>query len=173
MGFGKNHTGVIIRENGSAAVGALAKNDAGGQLASPVLTEDFRMLKAQGFAMINDLTAGQGAGIGLYLVNGELSVAEVEEGIEAQGPLDRNDRLPQERAERFIRLVGVTPPHADSANTALPFLNEHGSPMLETKPRWTFSNPECWDWVLYNLGTTLTTGATIDLAFTDYGVWVT
>jgi len=172
MGFGKNHTGVIIREDGAGSdLGALAADDMGAGPAGPAITEDFRMLKWRGTATMRNLTAGEGAGLKLYLVNGELTVAETEECVEANGPLDRNDRVPQERAERFVRLVGVTASPAPTVTT-VQFVNEFGSPILEAKPRWTFSNPEGWDWVVYNQGVVLTTGANVDVHGDVFGVWV-
>ncbi len=171
MGFGKQGTGTIIRENVTTALGALAAQ-AAIDLTGEFLTEDFRDLKATGVVTVTGLTAGEGKGLQLYMTNGELTAAEMEEAVELNGPADRNDRLSQERAERWVRLVG-TVSRMDPADTEAVFMNPEGGHILVVKPRWTFSNPEGWGWVIYNDGATLTTGASGLVKMTHYGVWVT
>ncbi len=171
IGFGKSGTGAIIREFATAALGALAGDDLKEVVSSVVIDEDFRILKSELAAGINGLTAGEGENLLLYMVNGELSETEMEECIEAVGPTDRNDRLAQERAERWVKLIGVL--DSGAADIAGQFRNTMGGPILEVKPRWTFSNPEGWGYAVYNGGLILTTGSNVEIIGTHYGVWVT
>ncbi len=169
MGFGKDGKGVIIREDAGMTISTLASKtgllvDAGGV----VLGEDYRDLKVEGIAHHNNRAASDPM-LSLYMVNGELTLAECEEAIEQNGPTDRNDRLLQEHAERFVKYVGTFVPTGDGLEAPI-----HGTGVMDFKPRWTFSNPEGWDWMVYNSGDdAMTTGGTIKLKLTHYGVWVT
>lgn len=174
MGFGKNNTGAILRDSSNApALGALAFQDAVVLPNVLVLAEDFRILKSIIVASVKGLTAGEGGGLVFGMANGELTAAEIEESIEATGPNDRNDRLAQERAERNVQVLGATAPEVAASATQLPILNGEGGPVITNKFRWTYSNPEGWTFWIYNLGTVLTTGATLEMIATHYGVWVT
>ncbi len=172
MGFGKDGKGTMIREDVSITLGALA-NSAGVQGDSPFLTEDFRVLKTIAQVGGNGVTAGEGAGLLLFLTNGELSTGEVEQAIELSGPVDRNDRLGTEQAGRYVTLVGYSDVVA-GADNIISFRDVNtNSPILTIKPRWTFSDPEGWDWFVYNTAGALTTGGAVRVIATHYGVWVT
>ncbi len=172
MGFGKDGTGVMIRENNSLALGALAAADL---ISFPAIavTEDFRMLKSESIAFVAGLTAGEGIGLIFGLADGELSDAEIEEALEVNGPLDRNDRLNYERATRPVWPLS-TFQIVDGGGLAQQFIGSNGGPFVEWKKRWTFSSPEGFKFWIYNdAGTPLTTGATARVLATHYGVWVT
>ncbi len=171
MGFGKDGKGAILRERVvSGALGALAAQDAVA-FTGLVLTEDFRILKSEIIAFVSNLTPPEGSGLIFGIANGDLTAAEIEEAIEAAGPLDRNDRIPTEQAERNVKTLGVITDVSVTGKTNIIRNNEDG-PMIESKHRWTYSNPEGWDWWIYNLGGSLTTGALLQLYAVHYGVWV-
>ncbi len=173
MGFGKNNTGVILRENPSVALGTLASGVAAKLGGGITIADDFRMLKAEIGVGITGLTSGEGGQLYFGLCNGELSAAEVEASLEASGPTDRNDRGLQELAERFVRMMGKTVDQG-VITAEQNFVGHDGGSILIEKPRWTFSNPEGWDWWIYNNGPDpLTTGATIRGLATIYGLWLT
>ncbi len=164
MGFGKGGTGAIIREDASVALATLAAKT-GILVGSITLGEDFRMLKSIISGNVDGMTQGDGP-LELYLVNGALTLAQCEEAIENNGPTDRNDPVATERAERFVRFVGQFV-QRDSSGVFAQLVEE-------IKPRWTFSNPEGWNWMLYNASAgNLTTGSSVFLKVTHYGVWVT
>ncbi len=171
MGFGKDGKGVILMEARSQALGALSNGSGiliGTKLA---ITDSFRMLKAIGHFGISGLTTQEGSGLLLYLANGNLSLAEAEAKIELSGPLDRSARPEVELAERFVKLVGVTgPPVAGLEQVVIDAFSN--APVIVTKPRWTFGATDSWNWILYNHGQNLTTGATISIRVEDFGVWV-
>ncbi len=173
MGFGKDGKGAILREQISgAALGALAAKDGIVIAGGLTLREDFRILKSEITALVIGLTSGQGEeGLSLHLCNGDLAEADIEACLETNGPLDRSDRDLAERAERFVRKIGVI--RAEAADSEHTFSNEQGGGMLVVKPRWTFSNASGWKYFVYNDGVLLTTGATVELMATHYGVWVT
>ncbi len=170
MGFGKDGKGVMIREFKSQALGTLASNT--GIFIGTViaLTDDFRDLKIEGTAHIEGLTAGEGTGLQLYLVDGQHTLAEAEAAIEATGPLGSNQSLEAEIAQRFVKLVAVV--DAAKADTKVRLFGEAGGPMWTTNPRWTFSNTDRWKWMLYNMSGALQTGATFDMMVTHYGVFI-
>ncbi len=107
----------------------------------------------------------------LGICNGELSVAEIAEALTVDGPGDRNDRVNQEQAERAVWIIGT--PDATGGGTQFNLKGQNGSTIIEWKKRWTFSDPEGWDFFIFNLGTALTTGGNANLLATNYGVWVT
>ncbi len=164
-------TGAIIRENVSVTLGSLADNTVI-KFSTNTLVEDFRMMKAEIHAHIAGLTAGEGDGLLLGIANNELSVAEIKECLEANGPLNTNDRALQEFAGRAVRIIGAAA--GGQADTHVQFVNTQGGPLLVHKWPWTFANPEGWCWFVYNhTGSALTTGAVAALLDTIYGMWVT
>ncbi len=164
MGFGKDGKGVIIKENNGIALGTLAQQTAI-LLPAIAVTEDFRMLKAEIHAMLNAATTGEASLLVMGLADAELSLAEVEEAFELNGPLDRNDNVNRERAERPVWILGGLGDFGETDIRAF----------YEWKKRWTFSSPEGWNLFVYNQSSSasLTTGSTIRVLATYYGVWVT
>ncbi len=172
MGFGKDGRGSILVEEFSTGVGALAVQT-GVRIASGlVIEEDFRMIKTTLSLVLFGFTTGQGNGLKLFIVNGNLTQAEIEEAVEANGPLDRNDRTLQERSERFVKALGMVEQFSPTGVVAT-CRNKEGGPMIEETIRWTFSDTDGWAWFLYNTGATLTTGATVVLQAKHFGVWLT
>ncbi len=176
MGFGKDGKGAIVREKTTITLGALAANDAAGQDSAVLLDMDFRILKSEFTAVIRGMTSLEGIGLLLYMTQGILTVAEAEAAVEANGPLRLGDKINEELADRWVRLVGTT--GAPTVNeTERIFQNEQGGSILKINPRWTFrrgrtSSEGGWNWMVYNNGETITTGATVHLMATHYGVWV-
>ncbi len=170
MGFGKNNTGVIIRDNSGIALGTLAGETAIVVTTDISWTEDFRCLKSEIFAMLDGITTGEGARLVLGIANGDLTAAQIAECLQADGPGDRNDTVPGERAERPVWIIGAVVGDLVGAR----FVGHNGGPLMEWKKRWTFSNPEGLEFFIYNQsGTALTTGATVRIDATHFGVWLT
>ncbi len=164
-------TGVIIRENTSEAIGTLADQNID-RNTDLTMEEDYRMLKAEVQAVITGVTTGQGTGLLFGIADGELSDTEIEEVLVLDGPVDRNDNLAKERAGRFVKVFGMFRP--GTTPETLICHGIEGGPIMVIKPRWTFSNPEGWVWFVFNnSGGTFTTGASLKVTATSYGVWVT
>ncbi len=174
MGFGKDGKGEIIRENISQALSTLGAATAVLVGGTATMGEDFRILKSEVIAFIEGLTALEGGALELWLVNGELSLAEAEEVLELTGTSDRNDAANRERAHRFVKYVGSFPDLTGLAAVRLISGPEGNLGRSTINPRWTFSDPEAWDFLIYNRGgAALTTGATMRIQAQHYGVWVT
>ncbi len=177
MGFGKDGKGAILREDTTITLAALAADDVVIGSSSLSLDGDFRILKSEIIATARGLTGGEGAALVLSMANGDLTAAQIEATIEQNGPQAQNDRDRQEIAERWVRRVGVTVEHSSTVVSPRMFRNEQNGALLELKPRWTFIRRRTaadggWSWAVYNNGVTLTTGATVHLLATHYGVWV-
>ncbi len=176
MGFGKDGKGSIVREQTSLALGGLAGQDAAGANSAVELDSDFRILKSEITAVARNVTSLEAQGLILYMVQGELLVADAEATIEVNGPLRMGERTQAEIAERWVRRVGITV--GPTVNeTERVFRNKYGGGLLEINPRWTFRRGRTateggWIWVVYNSGVTVTTGIVIDIICTHYGVWV-
>ncbi len=135
----------------------------------PIL-ERFRMLKAEVYASVTGLTAGEGMGLILGLADGDLNQTEIEAIIEATLPLGPNDIEGSQIAERPVWFLGSTNPREGDTQTML--YNDTGGFNMEIKPRWTFARDKSWNWFIYNLGGTLTTGSTVGIRVKEFGVWV-
>jgi len=168
MGFGKNKTGVIIKEDISQALGAL-----GGGSAILIATGQgtmlsaFRMLKSKIAGQVTGLTSGEAKGqLMLGIANGNLTLAEIEAAIESNGPVDRSDRVLTELAERAVFYIGRFMPPGVVATDFM-----FGD--FEPKVRWSFGETDGWNFFVHNLdATALTTGATVRLKATHFGVWI-
>ncbi len=171
MGFGKDGKGVIIVEQRSQAVGTLA-NSTGLFIGTKLATvEDFRMLKSMCNCIFTSVTAGELNGMALYLVHGDLTLAEAEEAIETDGPLGPGDLVDAEEAQRPVFQVGIVA-HSE-VQTEVVMIDIHsGAPMITAKPRWTFQSVSGWNWMLYNQGAAPTTGANAVITAKNFGVWV-
>lgn len=169
MGFGKDNMGVILRQGISQALLTLATDTGLIITAKPVTLERFRMLKSEVYGNVEGLQTGEGRGLSLWLVDGDLTLAQFEEAIETEGPLGPNDPIPAAVSERFTHFVGAF------GGQVLTHLHdrEANAPFCTIKPRWTFARAKSWNWIIYNIGPALTTGATVNLRVKNFGVWVT
>ncbi len=176
MGFGKDNKGAIVKEKTSITLGALAADDAAGNDSAVLLDMDFRILRSDITAVLRGMTSLEGVGLILYMTEGDLTVSEAEVNIEQNGPVRLGQQIEEELASRWVRRVGVTLPPTVNETERI-FTNKYGGGLLEMNPRWTFRRARTdteggWNWVVYNSGVVLTTGATVDLIATHYGVWV-
>ncbi len=169
MGFGKDGKGVIITETDLITLGTLANNTVLKQDSALVLTEDFRIISMELTTVLVGNTAAENP-ISLYLVNDELTVAEIKEAIEVNGPLGRSDRLNQERAERAVFLLGTF----TGGGANVHFHGKDGQNTVVNKTiRWTFSSAQGWSIVAFNhSGAALTTGAVVRFLSKYFGVWL-
>ncbi len=170
MGFGKDGKGAILRETVIIAPGTLGTASIVLSTSGVVLEDDFRIIKTEYFLLEQAGPGALGDTVILGIANGELSAAEIGEAIFTDGPNDRNDRLLTERAERAVWLLCARVATSTSAPQVA--IND-GMPM-EKVLRWTFSNPEGWNWFFFNPDEAAMTG---DWRHTvvakHFGVWVT
>lgn len=169
MGFGKDGKGAIIMENAQIALSTLADATAIKQTSGGIggnLQEDFRILKTEYSVFVEGGTQGEGP-ITIGLADNELSVAEIAECLDLNGPVDRNDRDGNEKATRPVwELVSLNAGDVDNFSDIVQ--------RMEKKFRWTFSDAEGWTWFAYNdSGGTLTTGVIVRIRAKHFGVWVT
>ncbi len=165
MGFGKDGKGVIMYNNDTITLGALASHAAVKQTNPLAIEEDFRVLKMRIVGGL-DSTTGEEGPIVLGIADNELSAAEIAECWNAEGPLDRNDNLKDERAHRPVFIL------CNLEETA--FGDGKYVFDVEENIRWTFSNTEGFCIFAFNLdGAALTTGGVVRFLAKFYGVWVT
>ncbi len=170
MGFGKDGKGVIIRESRNQALGALA-NSAGILIGTPTATlERYRMIKLELNASITSLTSGEGSGLKIGIADGDLTLAEIEEALETNGPLGPNDTVQAAIAERMIILLGTIDFETGTVGV---FENEQGGHQMDKTIRWTFARTKGWNFFVYNMGGALTTGPNVRIVVKSFGVWVT
>ncbi len=176
MGFGKDGKGVIIKEAATQPLLTLASNTglflASGNVVGVLLKTRFRHLKVEYSAVISGAAVIDGDGpIDLYLVDGDLTVAEAEQAIEMAGPLSANDVVLAAQAMRWVKYMGQIWFVEQTANAENPHLRDAE---LQRVTRWTFGIDKGWRWFAYNTGSgALTTGATIKVTAKHFGVWVT
>ncbi len=173
MGFGKDGKGVIIREAPTVALATLAADTALVMGKNVTLAEDFRMLKSKIRGTLKGVTTGElEAGLMLGIANGQLTAAQIKASLEANGPNDRSDRASIELAERYVQLIGEFR-GVNNNDSEIGLMGDEGGPVVVIKPRWTFSDPESWQFFIWNNGAAPTTGASVVLQVVHYGVWVT
>ncbi len=171
MGFGKNDTGVIIRDVTAGAVGSLPAVTAVA-FAGPAITDDFRMLKMESLGIVTGLTTTEYESLIFGIANADLSVTEIKECIEANGPLNRNDRDLQEFAMRNVKVISQLKHERGPLEPTTVRLDHNDLPVV-SKHRWTYSKGVGWQYFLYNRGSqTLTTGAIFRSLHTIFGLWL-
>ncbi len=174
MGFGKDGKGVMIIENPTVALGALAAGTAILLTGGVTIQEDFRILRSDIMALIAGLTAGEGIGLLFGIANGELSATEIAQALLVEGPVDRNDAVSNERAGRNVKVLSALDLYGNPSATAGLLRGENGGPIIQSKHRWTYSDPEGWNFFVFNASAgTLTTGSVCDVNVKHFGVWVT
>lgn len=170
MGFGKDGKGAILRESGAITLSTLAANTALKDASPLAITEDFRIIKSQIFVQLEGDADGPAQPLIFGICSDELSVTEISECIEAEGPLDREDRLKVERAERPVFEICQFDELQSDAITKVP---NNGMP-IEKVLRWTFSNTSGWSFFVYNFGSgACVDGGVVRFRAKHYGVWVT
>ncbi len=170
MGFGKDGLGQIIYDSVRADMGGLAGLDAvvlGGKYLD-ALVEDFRIMKmdywmgllpAQAVVLIN-------GPILIGIANGKLTAAQIEEALEAV-PVNSNDPALEESNRAVWPLETFMIPDADAADNAT--IWRKGT----FNPRWTFNNPDGWQWFAYNYtSSAIVTGSIINIQAKCFGMWV-
>ncbi len=176
MGFGKDKKGAIIREADVISLGTLANASAVKQTSPLAITDDFRIIKSEYAAALTVLGAVDDLPIHLYLVNDDLSVADIASAIVAQGPLNRSDRDRDEAAMRFVKYIGsfMARDSAPVVGGDYPLLGPQGQQgQVSETIRWTFSKGTGWSLAAFNnSGGALVTGAVVRFVATHYGVWV-
>ncbi len=172
MGFGKKGAGQILRNQTSIALGALA-NKAGIIVTTKLgIAEDFRMLKTEVTGDVSGLTAGQGNNLVLVLADGDLTLPEIEAQLDLAGPINPSDTPTEEVAMRYCNEVAVSVILSGSDTVVVFYDKETGGPFIVAKPRWSFHKVASWNWIIYNRGASLTTGATARVVEKTYGVWL-
>jgi len=173
MGFGKDGKGVIIYESRSQAIGVLGANAGilvGTKLAT---TDNFRMLKGEVTAILSGLTAAEGQGLLFGIADGDLTLVEIEEALDLNGPLDMGDLVIAEQAGRPVFVLGVYEIMEVASTQGLFRDKLTGAPMITHKTRWTFRDAsKGWNYFVYSPGAAFTTGATVKIHAKSFGVWV-
>lgn len=162
-GFGKDGRGQIIYENEQATLGAALGAAAAGVAigdAIGVITEDFRVLRVKGAMGIEGLAEGEMAVVGI--ADGELSDTEIAACL-VSTPTDHNDNAALETSHRPVFPLG----YAFGATN-----DGHALIVIDETLRWTFGNPEAWQWFIFNPGGAHAGAITYTLFAKVYGVWV-
>jgi len=145
-----------VNQVDSVALSTLALNT-GIIRAGPVVTRGGKCLSARAAMSIFGLTAGDGPWL-FGIFNTDLTLAELEQYLELNGPLTPNDLTNKEIASRgkFIRTLGLITPHADG-KTASAYVNNQSLSGLKYSESGEGAG---WSWFIYNRGLAMQTGAT-------------
>lgn len=169
MGFGKDGDGAIIYENVQIALSTLADSAAIKQTSGGVgssLEEDFRVFKTE-----YDIHIEGGADedfVTIGICDNELSVTEIAETLNLNGPVDRNDRDSVEKSERAVFEFGHKRGAGDDGEKFVPRMSHSWG------KGWTFSDTDGWAWFAYNdSGAALPTGTIIRIRAKHFGKWLT
>ncbi len=154
-----------ILDVASAALSTLAV-DTGQLLAAPVMTRGGAMISAQIAATVTVLAAGDGPFL-FGIANKSLSLAELEEYLELDGPIEPTQVPQVERATRgkLIRTLGLIVPTGDGTVANL-FVDNRSLSGL----RWNEESAG-WNYWVYNRGQALTTGAILRIWASFFVRW--
>ncbi len=154
-------------DKASITLGTLAANT-GIISDGPAMTRGGGIISSTFLGGLRGHTEGEGPVI-WGLVRGDLTLAELEEFLELEGPGSPADIVGSERASRgrFIRLMG----------TLGPGVAECGVDLRNTKMsgfRWAEGDEEGgWATFVYNLGAALTTGSFFEVLAKHFVRWNT
>ncbi len=168
MGFGKDGKGVIFRQRDSLGLTTLAANTFRKQDNPPTVTDNFRVIKSEGFGHIDGATFVDTDGpLGVFLVSDDLSTAEILEAYQTAGaPLNRGDVVGSAQAERPIYYLGLI--KFSPADNGVKNWIEWSKTI-----RWTFNGATNFAIAVVNIGSgALTTGGSFRFYHTAFGVWV-
>lgn len=173
MGFGKDGKGVIIRETALITLLTLGDVTALKGTQAVAITDDFRIIKTEVRAFLTSISAGEGFGFSLYLVNDDLTAQQISNAIVNDGPINSSDRDKIEASNRFLKLFGMSDTTMQAAGTVIPFKGRENQEMLSETVRWSFNKGVGWNWAIFNnSGSALTTGGLVKIIATHYGVWI-
>ncbi len=135
-------------------------------LAGPVMTRGGRLLSVRGLVSIRNLTAGDGP-LMFLIADKALSTTQITEYIELDGPKTPDEVPGKERASRGsqIRTLGMLL-GVGAGTVAGLFIDNKGLSGLKFSEEATG-----WQYCVYNLGKTMTTGSTLAVAlqfFTEF-----
>lgn len=172
MGFGKNDTGVIIRDVTAGALGAVAAT-AAVTFAGPAITDDFRMLKMESLGVVTGLTNDEAESLIFGIANADLTAAQIADAINLGAPLNRADRDLQEQAMRNVKIISQLQDRSGESGAHTEMLLETVGLPVVSKHRWTYTKGVGWDYFIYNRGSAaLTTGAIFRSQHTIFGLWL-
>ncbi len=159
----KKEVGSVINKS-SITLGTLAKNT-GILSQSPDVTRDGKMLSYSANGGLNNFTSGEGPVL-WGVCSSDLSLAELEQYLELEGPLSPADLVGQERASRGknIRILGTLTFQRDS----IELMNHKMSGLKFAESSETTGG---WSTFAYNLGAALTTGALIEILERVFVEW--
>ncbi len=121
-----------VRVSSILSVGALASLDLTEGNLHTVPTDPLRIVSVRFSYSLTDLAAVIDDGAEFGLAHGDYSAAEIEECLEAQSGINRNDKIANERANRLVRSIGrfTGSPGADGSKDV-----NDGKP-IHTKLNW-------------------------------------
>ncbi len=105
-------------------------------------------------------------------MNADLTLAELEEFLELDGPLSPNDKIGMERASRgrIVRSIATLDPSPGSAKSTLDLQNY---PLKGLEFSESGETTAGWDWWVYNISdtTAYTTGAEVVFQARNFVEW--
>ncbi len=131
-----------------------------------VLTHGTTLLSVRADLGIAGLTAGDGP-FAVYLCSADLTLAELNEYLITNGPLTPSDITVGETASRgkYVRALGIISPSGDGQQAGLHIDNTALSGLRIPEDAGGY------EFYLYNLGKSLTTGATCFIAASVFLRW--
>ena len=142
-----------IHEALSASIGTLAARTAV-EIGATAVTQNYAPALYQGAVNLRNATEGEG--LSIYVSDGDLSLAEVEECIEAE-PLHGRDTINLEQSRRNVQYLGSV-----SLSDILSLNEGNRLPMMRENIGWKF-------WAYNPTGAAMTTGAVLGGTIWVYG----
>jgi len=174
LSYTKDGKYVPIHERATITLGALAANSAE-ITTGPTMVQNVFITRSDIAMTICELPQDNAGGpLLIGIADRALSGAEIEECIEADGPLHERDNLLDEQSRRRVQYIDVLNPfenceHTGSALQLLPY-----GKFVKHNTRMKFTEDSAgWTWWAYNLGNdAFTTGGLLKLVVLHHARWL-
>lgn len=153
----------MVRLNNRVAAGALASLDVTSGSIMDAATNPYRLVTLKASYSWTDIPNNVDGGFTFGVAHSDYTAAEIEECLEAQGAIDRSDKIAAEQSNRLVRQIGVIESRDTNAASGTRVFND--GRQRKTKLNWYIGIGEDISiWIRNASNTAWTTGSNIQVA---------
>ena len=153
----------MVRFNNRVAGGALASLDVTSGSIMDAATNPYRLVTVKASYSWTDIPNNVDGGMTFGLAHSDYTAAEIEECLEAQGAIDRGDKIALEQSNRLVRQIGVMESRTTSAASGTIVFND--GRQIKTKLNWYIGVGDGISiWMRNASNTAWSTGSNIQIA---------
>lgn len=150
--------GRSVRIASSVTLGAVGSGAVVKGSVTTASTDPYRLKSINAAYSWTDIQAAIDDGLEFGFAHSDYTAAEIEECLEAQGAIDKGDKIAQEQSNRLVRSVGRMTAQSTTVGAGSAPFNDGRK--LKTKLNWLLSTGDTLDmWVRNSSGVVWTTGS--------------